>query len=171
MKWELTGPSDPLHLPETLTPKVLLILQMAAEGAGLDQDVLLKHHVSIFTKQGDFAVLVAYMLASLPNLRHLFIVFTEPGYWRTEQKAIQRMLEDSFEYEDPGCYSAEPRDTANLQCSASVHLRSSTPIKLTHPFRYQCCQWSRVWSPAGIYSPIHATQEYSISAHTRSTFL
>jgi hypothetical protein len=104
-----------LHLPETLPPDVLLVLQVAAEEAGLDRDILLKHHASIYAKKADFAVLVACLLASLPNVRHLFIVFTEPSSWRTEQKEIQRMLNDSFKNEKTGIL----RSLETLQiCSA-----------------------------------------------------
>ena len=64
---------------------------------GLDRHLLLKYHASIYTMTRDFAVLVAHLLASLPNLQHLYMVFPEPRFGRTEQNAIQRMLETSFE--------------------------------------------------------------------------
>ena len=89
-----------LHLPETLTLNMSQFLRKAATEAGLDQEVLLRHHASVYTKHGNFAVLVAHLLASLPNLQHLFMVFTEPDYWTAEQKAIQTMLNESFENGD-----------------------------------------------------------------------
>jgi hypothetical protein len=89
-----------LHFSESLTPEVSQILQTAAIDAGLDRNVLIKHHASIYIKNRCMAVLVAHLLASLPNLQHLLMVFTEPGYWTPEEKAIQQMLEKSFENED-----------------------------------------------------------------------
>jgi hypothetical protein len=85
-----------------LTPEISQLLQTAAIEAGLGQDALLKHHASVYTKNRNFAVLVAHLLASLPNLQHLFMVFTEPDYWTSEQKAIPRMLNESFENGDNG---------------------------------------------------------------------
>lgn len=89
-----------LHFSESLTPEVSQILQTAAVDAGLDRDILIKHHASIYTKNRAMAVLVAYVLASLPNLQHLLMVFTEPGYWTPEEEAIQQMLDNSFEDEE-----------------------------------------------------------------------
>jgi hypothetical protein len=89
-----------LHLPETLTQEVSQLFRTVAIEAGLDRDVLVKHHASVYTENRNFAVLIAHLLASLPNLQHLFMVFTEPDYWTEEQKAIPRMLEEAFNNED-----------------------------------------------------------------------
>ncbi|KAE9370888.1 hypothetical protein N431DRAFT_42898 [Stipitochalara longipes BDJ] len=107
-----------LHLSATLAPDVSQHLQTAATEAGLDQDVLLKHYASVYTKNGNFAVLVAYLLASLPNLQHLFMVFTEPDYWTSEQKAIQRMLDESFKNED----NAMLKNLETLHISSALHI-------------------------------------------------
>jgi len=104
-----------LHLPETLTPEISHFLRTAAIEAGLDPDVLLKHHASVYTKNGHFAVLVAHLLASLPNLQHLFMVFTEPDYWTSEHKAIQMMLNQSFAEEN----------NAVLQSLETLHISSA----------------------------------------------
>ena len=104
-----------LHLPKRLTPDISHLLRMAAISAGLKQDVLVKHHASVYTEKAQFAVLVAHLLASLPNLQHFFMVFTEWDYWNSEQRAIQIMLNKSF----------EKGDNTVLQSLETLHISSA----------------------------------------------
>ncbi len=112
-----------LHFLEILAPEISQMLQRAAIEAGLDRNTLLKHHASVYTKKRNFAVLIGFLLASLPNLRHLFVVFREPSYWTLEQRAIQRMLEESFENKDEAIL--QNLETLHI-CSALRQFRHSS---------------------------------------------
>lgn len=113
-----------VHFPETLTTEDSQFLQKAAIEAGLDRNVLLKHHASIYTKIRGMVVLIAHLLASLPNLQHLSMVVPEHEFWTAEQQAIQTMLENSFENEN----------NAVLQRLETLHICSALrqSISLSH---------------------------------------
>jgi hypothetical protein len=127
-----------LHVSEKLTPEALHILQSADIGFDLDRAVLLKHHASVYTETRNFAVLVAYLLASLPNLQHLYMVFPEPRYGSNDQDAIQRMLETSFETEENTML--EKLETLHIASA----LRESTPPSVEIGSNV-CCRYRSGW--------------------------